>query len=187
MAKHRIPESSGTAVEPVSAVLSWQVRPGRESAFEEWAQGILGTIRQQPGFVSTTTLRPPVPGQPYHIVLQFDTASSLATWLGSTERFRLVRASKEIGTQYRADSSGLETWFDLPGFPMKRPTRWKPAVLAFLAVYPVVILFNWLVASSLRTEQLWLRSLWLPLVLAPALTYLLLPGLSRLFRRWLRR
>jgi antibiotic biosynthesis monooxygenase (ABM) superfamily enzyme len=50
-----------------------------------------------------------------------------------------------------------------------------------------VILFNWLVASSLRTEQLWLRSLWLPLVLAPALTYLLLPGLSRLFRRWLRR
>ena len=59
--------------------------------------------------------------------------------------------------------------------------------MSLAAVYPVVILFNWLVASSLRTEQLWLRSLWLPLVLAPALTYLLLPGLSRLFRWWLRR
>jgi len=80
----------------------------------------------------------------------------------------------------------FEYWFNLPGLPVQVPPRWKTVLIAFTGVYPVVLLFTWLVTPHLATQPLWLRAAWLPLLLAPTLTYVLMPALTRLFRPWLR-
>jgi antibiotic biosynthesis monooxygenase (ABM) superfamily enzyme len=55
----------------------------------------------------------------------------------------------------------------------------------FLGAYPFTLLIQWLVTPHTTGWPLPLRAAVFPLVLLPVLTYLVMPGLSRLLRLWL--
>ncbi|WP_369192868.1 antibiotic biosynthesis monooxygenase [Streptomyces djakartensis] len=173
--------------EPVTTVLTWQVRPGRERQFEEWTHGITRCARRFPGNEGVSWLTPE-DGHRYHAVLRWSDRHRLAAWLESDERAHWHRQIHDIAVEVsseRQSTTGMETWFSLPGTTVQAPPRWKMVLTTFLGAYPFVLLIQWLVAPSTAGWPLPLRALVFPLVLLPVLTYLVMPGLSRLLRQWL--
>lgn len=179
--------------EPVSVLFTWKVTAGREADFERWLDEVNQASARFPGHQGVTWLRPaagtPASDQRYHAVLRFRNGRDLSRWLTSPEREVAVRHLGGIAVEAepRETTTGMETWFSLPGRPVLPPPRWKMAVVSFLGVYPCVLLFQLLGAQHLNElpVPLILRAAILPLMLAPLLTYLVMPWLSRTLRGFL--
>ncbi|MFI9557557.1 antibiotic biosynthesis monooxygenase [Nonomuraea endophytica] len=171
----------------MTLVFTWQVLPGREVAFEQWLAGVNAMAKQFTGHLGVMWLRPNKEDGQYHAILRFADAGSLERWLASDERGAWVERLDGIAHEAapRMSSTGMEGWFSLPGRIVSPPRRWKMALTSFAAVYPCVLLFQWLVAGRLTELPLPLRALVLPVIMAPLLTYALMPWLSRVLRRWL--
>ncbi|MFF7311821.1 antibiotic biosynthesis monooxygenase [Streptomyces sp. NPDC008137] len=173
--------------EPVTTVLTWQVRPGHEREFEKWTRGISRCARQFPGNEGVSWLEPE-DGHRFHAVLRWSDQHRLAAWLESGERARWHRKIEDIATEVtseRQSTTGMETWFSLPGTTVQAPPRWKMVLTTFLGAYPFTLLITWLVTPQTTGWPLPLRAAVFPLVLLPVLTYLVMPRLSRLLRLWL--
>ncbi|WNM36610.1 antibiotic biosynthesis monooxygenase [Streptomyces sp. Li-HN-5-11] len=174
--------------EPVTTVLTWQVRPGHEEEFEEWTRRVTRVAQRFPGSEGVVWLRPEEGGHRYHAVLRFSDPHSLTAWLTSEERAEWHGRIEDIATEVsseRQSTSGLETWFSLPGTAVQSPPRWKMVLTTFLGAYPFTLLIQWLVTPRTTAWPLPLRAAVFPVVLLPVLTYLVMPRLSRLLRLWL--
>jgi antibiotic biosynthesis monooxygenase (ABM) superfamily enzyme len=175
--------------EPVTVLYSRRVKPGREADFEAWARGIVAAARQFPGHLGASVLDAPG-SREYHILFSFADRRSLRTWLDSEERRRWLA---RVGELLEADRglqqlTGLETWFKLPGAnvpTMKPPPRWKMWLVSIVAVYPLVLAFQALVGPRMAGLPLPLRALLFPLVVLTLMTFVVMPVVTRLLRRWL--
>src|ERR1043165_2046472 len=79
----------------------------------------------------------------------------------------------------RLELTGMEAWFDLPrGRPP--PARWRMAVLTWLGIWPLVSLSLWLVAPHLARLPFLLQTALNSALLVLAMTYLMMPWLTRL-------
>ena len=101
---------------PVAAVFSRRVKPGREADFERWARDVMAAATRWPGHLGASVLHEP--GSPYyHIVYKFADQETFRAWIDSDERGRWLDAVERLtedddgGLQ---ETTGLETWFDLP-------------------------------------------------------------------------
>jgi uncharacterized protein len=84
--------------------------------------------------------------------------------------------------------TGLETWFKLPGSngpTMKPPPRWKMWLVSVVAVYPLVLAFQAVVVPKMVGLPFPLRALMFPLVLLTLMTFVVMPVVTRVLRRWL--
>jgi antibiotic biosynthesis monooxygenase (ABM) superfamily enzyme len=173
----------------VTVLYSRRVKPGREADFEAWAHGIVAAARQFPGHLGASVLDAPG-SREYHILFSFADRRSLRAWLDSTERHRWLA---RVGDLLEADRglqqlTGLETWFKLPGSTvptMKPPPRWKMWLVSLMAVYPLVLAFQVLLVPRVAGLPLALRALLFPLVLLTLMTFVVMPVVTRLLRRWL--
>jgi antibiotic biosynthesis monooxygenase (ABM) superfamily enzyme len=179
--------------EPVSVLFTWRVVPGRELDFERWLEEVNMVSARFPGHRGVTWLRPtagtPEPERRYHCVLRFDNGRNLSRWLTSPEREVTVRHLAGIATESepRETTTGMETWFSLPGHPVLPPAKWKMTLVSFLGVYPLILIFDMLGAEHLGELPLpfLIRAAIIPLLLSVLLTYLVMPLLSRLLRAFL--
>jgi antibiotic biosynthesis monooxygenase (ABM) superfamily enzyme len=173
---------------PVTVLYSRRVKPGREADFEAWAHGIVAASRQFPGHLSASVLDAPG-SREYHVLFSFTDRKSLQAWLDSAERRQWLA---RVGELLEADQglqqlTGLETWFKLPGAnvpTMKPPPRWKMWLISMVAVYPLVLAFQVLVVPRMAGLPLPLRALMFPLVLLTLMTFVVMPVVTRLLRRW---
>lgn len=175
--------------EPVALVLSRQVRPGREQAFEQVLGRLAGAVRGQPGHLDVTVLRP-APGGPslYTIVSHFRTRADADAWLRNPERARLVaeadlHAAGELQTRY---VSGLEGWLAAPGAPvLVPPARWKTALVSAAGILPLLEAASYLLAPRLAALPVWVRPLISVLIVIPLMQYAMMPALTRAARGFL--
>jgi antibiotic biosynthesis monooxygenase (ABM) superfamily enzyme len=180
--------SKQTTYQPVTLIFSWDVLPGKESAFTEWLHGISKASSHWAGHLGVTTLRPPSGKGTYYSVLRFDTDAHLKTWLDSEERHIWIEQLRGIAEVHTTKATGLETWFDIPGQSVVPPPRWKMVLVTFVAVYPLSLLLGAFISPHLIHWNLFLRALLFPIVAPTLLTYVLLPFLTqRVFKRWLYR
>ncbi|MFB6769980.1 antibiotic biosynthesis monooxygenase [Streptomyces sp. NPDC056337] len=180
-------QPSPESAEPVTVVYTWEVTPGRETEFEQWAHGLERAAAAFPGHRGVTWLRPESGDHQYHAVVRFADTRSLERWITSPERAAWQERVGNAGhpAHPRLTTTGLETWFNVPGGSAPPPARWKMSLVTIIAVYPFALLYDGLVAEYFRTWPLAWRTLVFPVVLAPLLTYAVMPLLSRLLRRWL--
>jgi antibiotic biosynthesis monooxygenase (ABM) superfamily enzyme len=177
--------------DPVTAVFSRRVKPGREAEFEDWAHAVIEAATRYPGHLGASVLHEP--GSPYyHVVYKFTDRDRFRAWVESDERRRFLAEAERLTEEDHdlQQTTGLETWFDLPGpegAPQRPPPRWKMWLVSLLAVYPLVLLFQWLLAPRVEGWPLPLRALAFPLVLLTLMTYVVMPVVTRLLRRLLRR
>ena len=66
-----------------------------------------------------------------------------------------------------------------------RPPRYKQAIITWLGVYPALTVTLALLGPAMESWPLFLRTLLVTLVMGPALTWLILPLLTRAFRGWM--
>ena len=183
--EHPPPEQSPDQA-PVTVTVARQVAPGRERDFEAWVHGVVEAASRFPGFLGAGVLRPPAPGQPWHVVYRFADAHSQRAWETSAERAAwLARADDFADETGVTRVTGLETWFELPGRTAPAPPRWKMAAVTFAAIYPMALAINAFLAPRTATWPLALRATVFPAILVPVMTWVAMPGLTRLLRRWL--
>jgi antibiotic biosynthesis monooxygenase (ABM) superfamily enzyme len=178
------------STDPVTAVFSRRVKPGREAEFEDWAHGVIAAATRWPGHLGASVLHEP--DSPwYHLVYKFTDRRRFRDWIESDERNQWlgrVEGLTEDSERELQQTTGLETWFDLPGQePTRRPPpRWKMWLVSLVAVYPLVVLFQWALAPRMEGLPLPVKAAVFPLVLLSLMTYVVMPLVTRALRRWLR-
>lgn len=175
---------------PGVAVFLNNVESGREAKFIDEQIRLVQLAAAFPGFEGATVLRPSHEGREWLSVMRFRTDHQLQSWLGSrkrqgnlprlraqlTEDFAVVAASTPLGSVLRTDR----------GVSRITP-KWKTAMLVLLVLYPSVMVLSRFADPMLRTlgTPPWL-TMWLSQVVSVSmLTWVLMPTVTKWFRRWL--
>lgn len=175
-------------MEPVTVIVAQQVKPGRETDYEEWISAISRASNAYPGHMGTQVIRPqPGVRSEYVIVFRFDNYDHLKAWMTSRDRQDWIdRAQPFVAADaHLRQVNGLEAWFSLPGQVTKAPPRYKMALLTWAAVYVLITTLNRVVAPLLQTFPNWIATLIICGITVGLLTYTVLPQITRLFKRWL--
>lgn len=175
--------------EPVTVVFSWRAKPGKENEFAEWARGVTSAAAHFPGNLGAMVIHEEG-SRDFHIIVQFVNQEALQRWLNSRERTRWHEKARDIADARTAvqQRTGLETWFYVPahaGETVKPPPRWKQWLVSLIAVYPLVLLFQAFIVPRVADWPLWAKAAMFPLIILTLMTYVVMPIVSRLLRRWL--
>jgi len=175
----------------VTAVISHDVRPGREEDFVRWQNKVLKAQEKYPGFMGTELFKP-VEGiqDNWVVVFRFDTREHLDEWLASGAREKLLQEGQDYFSSYdvRKVGSAFSGWFRFGGgADAAAPPNWKQAMTVVLALYPTVMVLNLTVGYEL--DDLGLPGyigLFIGNVLSVSiLTWLLMPLVNRALAFWL--
>jgi antibiotic biosynthesis monooxygenase (ABM) superfamily enzyme len=139
--------SGGTpAQDAVTAVLSHDVKAGREHDFLQWQHKALKAQEKYPGFMGAELFEP-VEGveDRWVVIFRFDTRDHLDQWLESDVRKRLLDEGSDYFASYdvREIDSAFSGWFRFgEGARQGIPPNWKQAMCVLLALYPTVMVLN---------------------------------------------
>ena len=183
------PELPADAAGPVTATVTRRVKPGHEAAYEEFLAGISGAAKAFPGYLGEEVFRPASGGGgEYRIIYRFDSPAHLRSWLDSAERAAwLARAEPHVAGPMRAEFlTGLESWFTLPAQPgAAAPPPYKMALVTWVTIFPLITLVVVASAPLLRRLPLVPRLAVTTLVTVSLMTWVVMPRVTRLLRRWL--
>ena len=179
-------EGTRTENGPLTVVVTWRVRQGREEAFEAWRREISAAALGFPGHMGVNVILPRDGEREYVVIFRFDTYEHLRDWQESDIRRQLLlKAEKLVENEpsYRMES-GLEYWFTPNGASAPPPT-WKMAVVTVLAVWPVSILVPWLLNPFMQKLSMPLQALLVAVGIVVLLTWAVMPVLVRILSPWL--
>jgi hypothetical protein len=174
---------------PVTVVVRRIAKPGREGEFEAAMSEFIAFALAFPGNHGINVLRPAASGsREYTVVDRFANERVREAFKASPEYQAWMARLAELTERgpYIEEQSGLGGWFTPPaGMRPVPPPRIKMALVTFLGVYPLT--------SSLPPLFEWLLPTWHPLltnvivtgVIVAALTWLVMPVLTRLLAKWL--
>jgi antibiotic biosynthesis monooxygenase (ABM) superfamily enzyme len=172
---------------PLTTIVTWRVRQGREREFEAWRHEISAASLGFPGHMGIDVIMPGGSGREYVVIFRFDTYEHLRAWQESDIRQELLKKAepfREIEPSYRLES-GLEYWFAPPGAPAS-PPRWKMAIVTVLGVWPVSMLVPWLLNPFIASLPRPLKALVVSVGIVIVLTWAAMPVLVKLLRPWLK-
>ncbi|MFI2074261.1 MULTISPECIES: antibiotic biosynthesis monooxygenase [Streptomyces] len=179
------------APETVTAVISHDVKPGREEGFLRWQEKTLRVQEKAPGFMGSELFRP-VEGveDRWVVVFRFDSREHLEDWLGSDARSKLLEEGRTYFASYdvRKVGSAFSGWFRFgKGAEDAAPPNWKQAMSVVLALYPTVMVLNLTVGYELDEFGVpGYVGLFIGNVLSVStLTWLLMPLVNKALAFWL--
>jgi uncharacterized protein len=112
----------------------------------------------------------------------------MEVWDNSEESQKLLQEAENYSTRHYETSTGLETWFTLPGLKtlsQSPPPRWKMAIVLFFAAYFISSLSGSVLNPFSEQWPILGNAVIHTAILVVSLTYFAMPILSRLLRRWL--
>jgi len=147
-------------------------------------------VKRFDGYLGTDLIRPRDHSHPeYVMVVRFDGYEHLRDWMESPERDEWLKKSEDmtIGEIHVQEAHGFQPWFTPPDRPSTSiaPAKYKMALLTILALYPPLLALSTLLSYVLHG---WPRPLLMfatVALLVPAMTYAIMPWVTRLFRSWL--
>ena len=176
------------APSPAMVMVSRRVDPGREREYREWVSREIGETERFPNYLGATVLAPQPSGpKVFHVIHSFADEESLRAWTGSDVVRRLSGEADAFSSLELQRATGMEAWFALPDAPqLPPPPKWKMALGTFAAAYVVT-------AIVIPLEMRWIPHSWsffeiniiTNIIMAVAMTWGLMPGISRLLRGWL--
>ncbi len=180
--------------EPVTLYISRQIKPGMEEAIMRWQKEIQAACQQFPGYIGSRVLESHEQAgntedakRSYDVVVRFATFEDLQRWEQSPEKHACYEKLRPlIESQKMSRMNGFEPWFPSPSGP-GAPPRWKMCLMAFMAVYPIVLVMR-LTLGPLLSEEHYPLPIAVFIMSIPTsllMSYVAMPGLTRLFRKWL--
>ena len=172
-----------------TVVLSRRIKAGQEEAFRVWVEGFHAVMAAHPGHRSGQVV-PPVPGaQPEWVfVYTFDTPQNLRAWLDSEDRRTwLAQAEPLVESQGPAQIiSGLEQLFGLlPPSVAPPPPVWKVAVSVMAGLFPLTLFNMTFLAPRTQGWPLVPRAFFVATLMVSLMTWVVMPGVTRLLKPWL--
>ena len=172
---------------PVTVVVRHRVKPGCEAEFETWLRGITGDMTRFDGQQGFNVVRSVDGGRPEYLVFfRFDTFDHLNNWETSQCRREWLDRLDPLAVTApsRERHRGLEVWFT-PPVGRRLPARWKMFCVTLLAIYPLISLVQLLLVPMMPSWPVALRTLLTSALLVCLMTYVVMPGMTRLFSPWL--
>lgn len=179
--------AAGATWSPVTAVITREVLPGRASDYRDWVHRLLVAVARVPGYQGATLVGPPYgdPGR-HMLILRFADRQSLHRWSDSDVRTSLTAESADFSRHVYDEPPSLETWFAIPGMgAVAPPPRWKMAVVTTPAAF---VLISAILAVVAPVSESWpgpVVNAVVTVVMVALLTYLVMPGLTRVLHGWL--
>jgi antibiotic biosynthesis monooxygenase (ABM) superfamily enzyme len=176
--------------EPIYVAVIRKVKPGCEAAFEKALHEFVQQSLKLPGQSGVHVIRPPTgsDSREYGILRRFADACARDAFYQSGV-FREWRQQAEPLTEGEPryqHVTGLETWFTLPGQrAIVPPPPWKMALVTYIAVDVVTTLLLWAIGPIIQPWPFLLRNSVFNVLVVAALTWLAMPLLARLGKRWL--
>jgi antibiotic biosynthesis monooxygenase (ABM) superfamily enzyme len=174
---------------PVHVAITRKVKPGSEEAFEEAIRSFFADSLRNPATLGSLLLRP-LPGsdsRTYGILRSFANENERDAFYRSESFLRWDEAVKPFveGEYSRRSLHGLEAFFRNPSI-IDNPPRWKMAILTWLGVWPTVLVVTYLISNQLTDWPFWLNNGFSSVFVVAALTWMVMPVLTRLARPWLK-
>lgn len=171
----------------VTVVVTHRVKVGAETAYRTWQRDIAAAARDTKGFVSSEAFEPAGEQPEWVVVFRFDEPRHLQAWLDSDKRAALLERAAPLLESWdmHTISGGLGGWFPVLGEEAGTPPAWKQALVVLLALYPTVMALQLLLTPLLADLPMAVQMLIGNVVSVAALTYLLMPPVTRALRPWL--
>ncbi|AIF83208.1 hypothetical protein NTE_01135 [Candidatus Nitrososphaera evergladensis SR1] len=171
----------------VTRIYSRNIKPGHEQQYDDWLRRYLTYERQARGYLGTTVI---VPGGTNsnlrYIIHHFANSDSLDEWERSEQAIKMLEEVNNYSTRHYETATGLETWFTVPDLhAVAAPPKWKMAVIVFAAAFAISTSARYLLNHYLESTSLFISNVVYTAILVLLLTYLAMPALSRLLRKWL--
>jgi antibiotic biosynthesis monooxygenase (ABM) superfamily enzyme len=175
--------------DPITVWIVRTVKSGREPEFERAMHEFAKRSLELPGQLGIHVIRPATGSgsRDYRMVRKFASRAALQAFRDSQEYAQWNQHVHELteGVARFEELTGLESWFTPPGAEIRPLPRWKMAIVTFLGVYPLTSILPGIFMSLLPG--------WHPLhvnvvvtgLIVASLTWLIMPLLTRLLRRWL--
>ncbi len=175
--------------EPITVSITRTAKPGCETAFERALHEFVQRSLTLPAQLGVHIMRP-APGnvsREYGIVRKFASREALAAFRTSPEYLDWNQTALDLteGSGRVEELCGLESWFTLPGEPLRRLPKWKMAVATFLAVFPVAMILNLTLGPVIRSWPLLLSNAVFNACVVALLTWVVMPLVTRLLQNWL--
>ena len=179
-----------TAPEPVTVVFSQVIERNSHQEFGGLYEDVARRMRSFPGFLGSELLPPVVGVQEEHVIVaSFASRPDLDEWLQSDSRTEwLVGADRLIeGERTINVVGGFGGWFPGATDRPHGPKRWKQAVAVLLALYPTSLLIT-AVRSEVAPDMNMVLAVLVANVLGvAALSFFLMPIVTRWLDSWLSR
>ncbi|MFL1916465.1 antibiotic biosynthesis monooxygenase [Plesiomonas shigelloides] len=171
----------------ISSVISHKVIPGNEFAFEKLVEHLLHDTQSFAGFLGARVVRPDQVQPEFKVTFNFASREQYEAWLNSELRRRWTVPMEKLSTGSEVEiQRGQEIWFTLPELTSSRPpNRHKMVFLTWLAIYPSVQIFSYLIHSLHLHWVTPVIFLFITGLTVLFVSYLLLPWYTRLFKFWL--
>ncbi len=172
--------------ESVTVTAVHTVAYGREADFFAWVNSLLLHAETSPDFLGGGLLGPPEAGGEWHVIyrwvdqesaLWWEDVTASAAWVDRAEAFAQPTQVQQI--------TGLRAWFEKRAQAPTPPPKWKMAIVTLTAVFPPVLLFNVAIIPRLLGLPVVLRTLVLCIGVTVAVTWVMMPRLTRLLKGWL--
>lgn len=174
---------------PVTVSIARKAMPGREADYEDWISRVTAMVSGWPGYQGVSVLRPAAATDyAYVTIYRFATWEQCHVFEKSEERSRLLT---ELEGMVESEAeikkvTGLEFWFDLPEVPAQaRPSPHKMALVVTVVAYGVVMALTLSLGPLISAYPVWLRALLTVTAQVLLMTYVVMPQVTRLLRRWL--
>jgi antibiotic biosynthesis monooxygenase (ABM) superfamily enzyme len=180
------PDAAGH--EPITVVVHRRVRAGRQTEYEDAMRRFVQFALSSPGFRGLSVLRPPAGGRDYTVVDRFADAAARREFRASPLYGEWMQRLAELteGDPLIEELSGLEGWFaGAAPAALRAPPKARLAVATFCGVFPTVTTLNLLLGPTLKQWPFLLASAAFNACVVVALTWLVMPLVTRLLRRWL--
>src|SRR5207237_3369619 len=134
----------------------------------------------------------PAPGsgsREYGIIRKFASRDALTAFRTSPEYLGWNQLAVELteGNGRVEELNGLESWFTLPGAPLRALPKWKMAIATFLGVFPVAMFLNLTLGRVIKSWHFVLGSALFNACVVALLTWLVMPLITRGLHGWLYR
>ena len=175
----------------VTVSITRTAKPGCENEFEQALHNFVQHSLTLPGQLGVHIMRP-APGsgsREYGIIRKFASRDSLNEFRTSPQYLEWNQLAVELteGAGRVEELTGLESWFTLPGAPLRALPKWKMAIATFLGVFPVAATLNLTLGPAIHSWPFILRSTVFNACMVSLLTWLVMPLITRALHGWLHR
>jgi antibiotic biosynthesis monooxygenase (ABM) superfamily enzyme len=169
-----------------TAVITRNIKPGHEKEYDEWLRRYMALENKVPGYLGTTIIAPGGKSSSLrYIINRFSDTVTLDAWESSSEARKLIEEANRCSTMHYTSATGLETWFYVPELKdIVAPPRWKMAIVAFIGAFCVSSFAQYILGLYIGLPPL-LTHVFMNIILVIGLTYVIMPFLSKILRRWL--
>jgi len=181
--------SDDNAEPPVAMVFTHRIAKDKVDAYLAWRRKAIDAQTHYPGYLATEFFQPHGTFQNEWVdIVRYDNVEHLNHWMESKERQALLEELDPIVESMHAHRvTGLEGWFALnrgPEAMVRVPPPWKQAMSVLFALYPTVMVLNFLAPLWHRLpfpEQMLIGNT----LSVASLTWLVMPRVSQFLNFWL--